>query len=88
MKIIENFIPERPKRSLKKLKGIIVHWTANTRNGAGSSAHWNYFKDNWKIGCAHYVVDDKEIIYLIPDDEVAYHVGEEKEKAICQLERH
>jgi N-acetylmuramoyl-L-alanine amidase CwlA len=65
MKINENFIPERPKKPLKKLKGIIVHWTANTRNGAGASAHWNYFKNNWKIGCTHYVVDDKETIYLM-----------------------
>jgi N-acetylmuramoyl-L-alanine amidase CwlA len=74
MKITENFIPERPKKPLKKLKGIIVHWTANTRSGAGAAS-------NWKIGCTHYVVDDKEIIYLIPDDEVAYHVGDRERKS-------
>jgi N-acetylmuramoyl-L-alanine amidase CwlA len=81
MKIKESFIPERPKRKLTSLKGIIVHWTANTRAGAGADAHLNYFKNNWKIGCTHYVVDDKEIIYLIPDDEVAYHVGDRERKS-------
>lgn len=81
MTINESFINERPNKKLKKLKGIIVHWTANTRSGAGANAHLNYFKNNWKIGCTHYVVDDKEIIYLIPDDEVAYHVGDRERKS-------
>ena len=45
MIIDEKFITERPNKKLKKLKGIIVHWTANTRSGAGASAHLNYFKN-------------------------------------------
>ena len=26
--------PRRPNRALKKLKGIVIHWTANTNQGA------------------------------------------------------
>ena len=72
MIIKESFINDRPNKKLKKIKGIIVHWTANTRSGAGANAHLNYFKNNWKIGCTHYVVDDKEIIYLIPESIISY----------------
>lgn len=76
----------RPFRKLKKLKAIIIHWTANTRIGANAAANARYFNSDQyftkingqkiKISAsAHYVVDDKEIIRCIPDDEVGYHVG-------------
>lgn len=69
--------PRRPNRKLKALKGIVIHWTANTTRGAGAEAHWKYlnnFHDGRKAS-AHYMVDARSIIRCIPDDEVAYHVG-------------
>lgn len=85
--IIDKLISKnRPCRKLTSLKAIIIHWTANTNRGANASANANYFNsEQWykdkkgnkiKISAsAHYVVDDKEIIRCIPDDEVGYHVG-------------
>ena len=76
----------RPFRKLVSLKAIIIHWTANTNKGANALANARYFnsdqyltKSNGKkvkiSASAHYVVDDKNIIRCIPDDEVGYHVG-------------
>jgi len=68
----------RPRRPLKKLKGIVIHWTANQNKGAGAAAHARYFNNlrpGGRQASAHYMVDDKEVIQLIPDLEVAFHVG-------------
>jgi N-acetylmuramoyl-L-alanine amidase CwlA len=65
----------RPKRSLSKLKGIVVHWTANTSAGADARANRNYFNTTSRSCSAHYIVDDHEIVRCIPDNEVAFHVG-------------
>lgn len=76
----------RPFRKLTALKAIIIHWTANTNKGANALANARYFnsdqyltkKNGEKVkisASAHYVVDDKQIIRCIPDDEVGYHVG-------------
>lgn len=76
----------RPMRKLKSLKAIIIHWTANTSRGADAQANRNYFNNlrpqhlpdgrvRKVYASAHYMVDDKEIIRCVPDDEVAYHVG-------------
>lgn len=66
----------RPKRKLKELKGIVIHWTANVNKGANASAHYRYFNNAYRGASCHYVVDDKQVIRLIPDDEVAWHVGD------------
>ena len=66
----------RPYRKLKELRGIVIHWTANTRKGANSQAHYLYFNNANRSASAHYFVDDKSILQLIPDDEVAWHVGD------------
>lgn len=65
----------RPKKKLVQLKGIVVHWTANTNKGANAAANRNYFNSTTTAASAHYIVDDKQIIRCVPDDEVAYHVG-------------
>lgn len=75
----------RPKKKLKKRKGIVVHWTANTDRGADALAHYSYFnreKTDNVYGSAHYVVDDSNIYRFIPDDEYAYHVGAHTYKPI------
>lgn len=65
----------RPKRKLNKLKGIVIHWTANKSVGANAVANRNFFNSTPNAVSAHYIVDDKQIIQCMPDDEVAYHVG-------------
>lgn len=68
----------RPGKKIIKLKGIVIHWTANTRKGANAVANRNYFNNTKNSVSAHYIVDDKNIIRCIPDDEIAYHVGAKK----------
>lgn len=65
----------RPKVKIVKLKGIVIHWTANTAPGADAVANRNYFNSTGNYASAHYIVDDKQIIRCIPDDEIGYHVG-------------
>ncbi len=61
--------------TIRKLKGIVAHWTANERPGADAAANRNYFNTTDRRASAHYIIDDKTIIQCIPDTEVAYHVG-------------
>lgn len=65
-------------KKLIKLKGIVIHWTANTSKGANAMANRNYFNSTKRAASAHYIVDDESIIRCIPDEEVAYHVGAKK----------
>lgn len=80
--LLDNY--NRPYRKLKKLKGIIIHWTANEAKGANAIRNRNYFntkpfiKDangNKVTASAHYIVDDHSIVQCVPDDEAAFHVG-------------
>ncbi|SKA90586.1 SH3 domain-containing protein [Caloramator quimbayensis] len=68
----------RPKIKLKKLKGIVIHWTANTGKGADALANRNYFNSTDRAASAHFIVDDHQIIQCILEDEVAFHVGANK----------
>lgn len=70
----------RPCRKLKKVRGIVIHWTGN----AGSTAiqNRNYFEslkdqtDSRRFASAHYIVDlDGSVIQCVPENEVAYHAG-------------
>lgn len=74
----------RPGRKLVDVKGIGLHWTGNA--GATANDHVVYFKSLAKqnpnddeydrYAGAHYFVDIKgEIVQMIPDNEMAYHVG-------------
>lgn len=65
----------RPKKHLRKLKAVVIHWTANKGKGANAMANRNYFNSTERSASAHYIVDDSNIIQCIPDNEVAYHVG-------------
>jgi N-acetylmuramoyl-L-alanine amidase len=69
------YLRDPEKFSLKELKGIIAHWTANKRKGADAKANRNYFNGSAQYASAHYIVDDGEILQCIPDNEVGYHVG-------------
>ena len=68
----------RPNKKLKGVKGIIIHWVANTNSTAEANRNFFESRKNGKLnfGSAHYIVGLKgEIIQCIPDDEIAYHVG-------------
>ena len=57
---------------------LTIHNTANTKNGADAESHAHYLQGGGKnISTSyHYVVDDKEIYKLLPDNEVAWHAGD------------
>lgn len=69
------FLRDQTKYAIRQLKGIVAHWTANTKKGADARANRNYFNGSAMYASAHYIVDDGEIIQCIPDNEVGYHVG-------------
>lgn len=97
-KIIENYKVNEQKlltinpysrvgKKLKGIKGIVVHWVANT-NSTGI-ANRNFF-ENRKLGkegygSAHYIIGLKgETIQCIPDSEIAYHVGAKSYTMLAQ----
>ena len=66
--------PQKPN----KPKAIVIHWTGTPAQDAPQV--YNYFNKDvpaLKVyGSAHYVVGlDGKIIHMIPDSEMAYHVG-------------
>ncbi|MEM1323224.1 MAG: SH3 domain-containing protein [Bacteroidota bacterium] len=61
--------------SIRKLKGVVAHWTANKGRGADAMANRNYFNTTTRYASAHYIIDDQSIVQCVPDHEVAYHVG-------------
>lgn len=69
------FLRDQNECAIRQLKGIVAHWTANTKKGADARANRNYFNGSAMYASAHYIVDDGEIIQCIPDNEVGYHVG-------------
>lgn len=82
----------RPGRKLVSIKGIVLHWTGNAVNDDGfgdADHHITYFKslatqdphddEKDRYAGAHYFVGvEGDIIQLIPDNEIAYHVGAHK----------
>lgn len=64
------------KRSLKKIKYIVWHYTGN--DGDTSDNNAKYFKNNIVKASAHYFVDDDTVHHTVPDDYVAYSVGGSK----------
>ena len=69
----------RPGKKLDSVKGIVIHWTANENTGADDVAHYRYFNasaiSSKSYASAHFFVDHDSILQIIPEDEVAYHVG-------------
>jgi N-acetylmuramoyl-L-alanine amidase CwlA len=77
--VIEMFLTpneySRPQTPLKKVKSVVVHYTANP--GTGAEANRNYFEGlkNSKITSAssHFVIGlNGEVIQCIPLDEISY----------------
>lgn len=76
----------RPGTKIKP-KGLVIHWTANTNQGADAQAHRNYFNNSGVAASTHYIVDDKYVIQCLPENEMAYHVGAQKysRRAVTEL---
>lgn len=68
----------RPASKLGVVKGIIMHYTANS--GASAKNHQKYFNGtaiaNKSYASAHIFIDDNDVIEIIPLNEVAYHANE------------
>ena len=78
-KLIQNNTAARSGYALKP-KYITIHNTGNTKVSANAENHAIYMQGSGKDSTAsyHYVVDDKEIYRLLPDNEVAWHAGDSK----------
>lgn len=56
---------------------IVIHYTANLHPLADAEANARYLQKNKNAGC-HYAIDDEEIIQCVPENEVAFAVGDKK----------
>lgn len=72
-KIFDNHTRKRKE----KIEYIVVHYTANTHSGADAEANALYLKKKRNAGC-HYIIDDNETIQCVPEDRVAFAVGDRK----------
>jgi uncharacterized protein YraI len=61
--------------AIRQIKGIVVHWTGNTDNGADAEAQIRFFNQTDRFVSAHNVVDDHKIRQCVPDHELAFHAG-------------
>lgn len=68
--------------SLRQVRGIVIHWTANEARGADALANRNYFNNGSpgekgpQAASAHYIIDDRTIIQCLPETEVGFHCGD------------
>lgn len=53
-------------------KGITIH---NTGNDYSAKQLSNMLKDKMQFNLCHYLVDEKEVIQMIPEDQEAEHTG-------------
>ena len=64
------------QRMLSKIKYIVIHYTAN--DGDSDEGNGNYFANNIIKASAHYFVDGDSVTQSVPDDYVAWSVGDKK----------
>jgi len=68
----------RPRRPLRKVKGIALHWTGNPGTSAVYNREYFELRKNGKFGygSAHFIIGlAGEVVQCIPLHEMAYHVG-------------
>ncbi|KZE44162.1 N-acetylmuramoyl-L-alanine amidase [Brevibacillus parabrevis] len=89
MQITEMLLTNPTARPGTKIvpKGLVIHWTANESKGADAVANRNYFNKPTTEASAHYIVDDRQIVRCLPENEMGYHVGAKsyKPEALKQL---
>ncbi|MGV3139730.1 N-acetylmuramoyl-L-alanine amidase [Brevibacillus agri] len=71
-------------------RGLVIHWTANEGKGANAVANRNYFNKPTTEASTHYIVDDRQIVRCLPENEMGYHVGAKsyKPEAVAMLSRY
>ena len=80
-KIRKHLVPDRIAKRVtyngtNAKKYIVIHETANTRNGANANAHARLqASGNSRAASWHYTVDDKEIVQSFSDDAQCWHAG-------------
>lgn len=63
-------------RSTSKIQYIVIHYTAN--DGDSDEANGNYFHNKVVKASAHYFVDNDSITQSVPNNYVAYSVGDKR----------
>ena len=77
LKILCNLKNYGPKRDLRKVKFIVIHYTAGSHDTAVNEG--NYFKNNAVKASAHFFIDrDGNIVMSVPMDRIAWSVGGKK----------
>ena len=67
----------RSGRKMESQLGVVMHWVNNA--GTTAKQNRNYFDTlSGAYASTQYVVDDIQAIAVIPDNEVAFHVGAEE----------
>ena len=67
-----------PRRS-RAIQGIVVH---TAEGGTDATAIANYLSKTDRVVSAHVVIDNKNIINLLPDDFTAFHVRSHNSKSL------
>lgn len=80
MLVNENAI-NRPQIK-REIRYIVIHETDNFSSSATAQNHALYLVDNSdeRVNGWHYTVDENEIYHSIPDDEVAWHAGDQRKE--------
>lgn len=79
--ILTDFLSENTEKrpgQERKIKYVVIHETGNPGRNADAESHNSYLHsevDNQQKSW-HYTVDDHEIYYHIPDNEIAFHAGD------------
>ncbi|MFD0587841.1 N-acetylmuramoyl-L-alanine amidase [Paenibacillus sp. GCM10027627] len=68
----------RPQLTIRKIKGIVIHWVANPNTSAKNNR--DFFESRKgglkSFGSAHEIIDlDGDVVLCIPKNELAYHAG-------------
>ncbi|WP_024985063.1 N-acetylmuramoyl-L-alanine amidase [Brevibacillus borstelensis] len=89
MQITDMLLTNKNARPGTKItpRGLVIHWTANEGKGADAVANRNYFNKPTTEASAHYIVDDKQVVRCLPENEMGYHVGAKqyKPEAVAKL---
>ena len=64
----------RSGKPMSKIEGLVYHWVAGPKqSAAGVRNYFNGLDDRY--ASANYIIDSKETIQTIPDNEMSYHCG-------------
>ncbi len=74
----------RPQKKLQAVRKIVMHYTANL--GGSANGHFNYFNDlSGRYASAHFFVDKKEALQILPLNEISYHANDGTLRKIPEL---